>query len=48
MIVFAKAMLTVQKTLMPVVKDVENLFVKSKYATLNAVMDAYSEVLLVN
>ena len=44
----AKAMLKVQQALMPVTKDAENLFVKSKYATLNAVMDACREVLLTN
>ncbi|WP_290920207.1 ERF family protein [Halodesulfovibrio sp.] len=44
----AKAMLKVQKALMPVAKDADNPFVKSKYATLNAVMDSCREVLLVN
>lgn len=44
----AKAMLNVQQALMPVAKDAENPFVKSKYATLNAVMDACREVLLAN
>ncbi|SIO30793.1 ERF family protein [Halodesulfovibrio marinisediminis] len=44
----AKAMLKVQQALMPVAKDAENPFVKSRYATLNAVMDACREVLLVN
>lgn len=42
----AKAMLQVQQELCPVAKDAENPFVKSKYATLNAVMDACREVLL--
>lgn len=42
----AKAMLQVQQALCPVTKDAENPFVKSKYATLNAVMDACREVLL--
>lgn len=44
----AKAMLRIQQALIPVVKDAENPFVKSKYATLNAVMDACREVLLGN
>lgn len=44
----AKAMLKVQQALMPVAKDAENSFVRSRYATLNAVMDACREVLLVN
>lgn len=42
----AKAMLQVQQALCPVTKDAENSFVKSKYATLNAVMNACREVLL--
>lgn len=44
----AKAMLNVQQALMPVAKDSENPFVKSKYASLNAVMNACREVLLSN
>lgn len=44
----AKAMLNVQQALMPVAKDAENSFVKSKYATLNAVMNACRELLLAN
>ncbi len=44
----AKAMLKVQQALIPVAKDAENPFVKSKYATLNAVMDACRDVLLTN
>lgn len=44
----AKAMLNVQQALMPVAKDAENPFVKNKYATLNAVMDACREILLTN
>lgn len=44
----AKAMLKVQQALVPVTKDAENPFVKSKYATLNAVMEACREVLLTN
>lgn len=44
----AKAMLKVQQALMPVTKDAENPFVKSKYATLNVVMDACRSALLAN
>lgn len=44
----AKAMLNVQQQLLPVAKDAENAFVKSKYATLNAVMKASRDSLLAN
>ena len=44
----AKVMLKVQQALMPVVQDAENSFVKSKYATLNAVMEACRDLLLSN
>lgn len=44
----AKAMLRVQQTLVPVTKDAENSFIKSKYATLNAVMNSCRDVLLAN
>lgn len=43
-----KAMLKVQQVLIPVAKDAENSFVKSKYATLKAVMDACRDALLTN
>lgn len=41
-------MLQVQQQLSPVTKDAKNLFVKSKYASLNAVMDACRNVLTAN
>lgn len=44
----ANAMLQVQQQLAPVAKDAKNLFVKSKYATLNAVMKACRDSLLAN
>jgi hypothetical protein len=40
----AKAMLKVQAQLQPALKDRENLFTKSHYATLNSVMDACREL----
>ena len=42
----AKAMLKVQKQLRPALKDSYNGFTQSKYATLNSVMEACSEVLI--
>ena len=42
----AKAMLDVQKKLQPAIKDSYNGFTQSKYATLNSVMEACSEVLI--
>ena len=42
----AKAMLKVQKQLRPALKDSYNNFTQSKYATLNSVMEACSEVLI--
>ena len=42
----AKAMLKVQKQLRPALKDNYNNFTQSKYATLNSVMEACSEVLI--
>ena len=44
----AKAMLKVQSTLQPAFKDRENTFSKSRYATLNSVMDACREALITN
>jgi len=41
----AKAMSRVQKALTPACKDAENPFVKSRYATLNLVLDACREAL---
>lgn len=42
----AKAMVKVQRALAPVCKDAENPFVKSRYATLNAVIDACRDALI--
>lgn len=42
----AKAMVKVQRALAPVRKDAENPFVKSRYATLNAVIDACRDALI--
>ena len=44
----AKAMLAVQKQLAPVTKDATNPFTRSRYATLNAVVDACKTALLDN
>ena len=44
----AKAMLTVQKQLNPATKDATNPYTRSRYATLNAVMDACKTALLDN
>lgn len=42
----AKAMLKVQQALMPACKDAENPFSKSRYATLNSVIDACRDALI--
>jgi len=44
----AKAMLKVQAALQPAMKDRENPFTKSNYATLNSVMEACRDALLEN
>ena len=44
----AKAMLKVQAELQPALKDRENTFSKSRYATLNSVMDACRDALITN
>jgi hypothetical protein len=44
----AKAMLKVQATLQPAFKDRENLFTKSRYATLNSVLESCREALIAN
>ncbi len=44
----AKSLINVQRSLQPALKDRENPFVKSRYATLNSVMDACRETLLAN
>lgn len=44
----AKAMLAVQKQIAPVTKDATNPFTRSRYATLNAVVDACKKALLDN
>lgn len=44
----AKAMLAVQKQLTPATKDATNPYTRSRYATLNAVMDACKAALLDN
>ena len=44
----AKAMLAVQKQLTPATKDATNPYTRSRYATLNAVMDACKSALLDN
>lgn len=44
----AKALLAVQAQLQPALKDAENPFTKSNYATLNSVMEACREALLTN
>ena len=44
----AKALLHVQKTLLPAAKDANNPFTKSNYATLNSVMHTCREALLEN
>ena len=42
----AKALLNVQRTVQPVIKDAENPFTKSWYASLNSVMDACRDALI--
>lgn len=44
----AKALLNVQRTMHPIVKDAENPFTKSWYASLNSVMDACRDALIEN
>ncbi|GEB80380.1 hypothetical protein DDE01_17950 [Desulfovibrio desulfuricans] len=44
----AKALIAVQHTLQPAIKDRENTFAKSRYATLNSVMDSCRDALLTN
>lgn len=44
----AKALLNVQRTVQPVIKDAENPFTKSWYASLNSVMDACRDALIEN
>lgn len=44
----ARAMLKVQAELQPALKDRENTFSKSRYATLNSVMDACRDALITN
>ncbi|MDE7241029.1 ERF family protein [Desulfovibrio sp.] len=44
----AKALLNVQRQLLPAAKDATNPFTKSKYATLNSVMAASRDALLEN
>jgi len=44
----AKALINVQRTLQPALKDRENTFAKSRYATFNSVMDSCREALFSN
>ena len=44
----AKALLNVQRAVQPIVKDAENPFTKSWYASLNSVMDACRDALIEN
>ena len=44
----AKALINVQRRLQPATKDANNPFTKSKYATLNSVMDSCRDALLSN
>ena len=44
----AKALINVQRQLQPATKDADNPFTKSKYATLNSVMDSCRDALLSN
>lgn len=44
----AKALINVQRTVQPVVRDAENPFTKSWYASLNSVMDACRDALIEN
>ena len=43
-----KALINVQRQLQPATKDADNPFTKSKYATLNSVMDSCRDALLSN
>lgn len=42
----AKAMVKVQQALMPACKDAENPFVKTRYASLNSVIEACRDALI--
>ena len=44
----AQALIKVQEQLQPATKDANNPFTKSKYATLNSVMDSCRDALLSN
>ena len=44
----AKAMVKVQQALVPACRDAENPFAKSRYATLNSVIEACREALIAN
>ena len=44
----AQALINVQRQLQPATKDANNPFTKSKYATLNSIMDSCREALLSN
>ena len=44
----AKVLLDVQRTIQPAIKDAENPFTKSWYASLNSVMDACRDALIEN
>lgn len=44
----ARALIEVQKSLQPAIKDASNPFCKSRYATLNSVMDSCREKLISN
>ena len=44
----AKALIKVQRQLQPATKDANNPFTKSRYATLNSVMDSCRDALLSN
>ncbi|MFT4300891.1 MAG: ERF family protein [Desulfovibrio sp.] len=44
----AKALLNVQRTVRPIVKDTENPFTKSWYANLSSVMDTCRDALIEN
>ena len=44
----AKALINVRRQLQPATKDADNPFTKSKYATLNSVMDSCRDALLSN
>ncbi|WP_428558958.1 MAG: ERF family protein [Solidesulfovibrio sp. DCME] len=44
----AKALINVQRTIQPAIKDATNPFVQNRYATLNSVMESCREALLSN